>query len=244
MKRLRTALQSRYLIKVITIQIVIISIFIINIYPPKSKYNVKETKIVGKIINIQINGDKLTIIVKEREKLIVNFFFKNKKEKQYYQKNLKLGDKINIKGEMTLPSKPTLPNQFNYKKYLNHQHIYHIMKASSIEKVENNTSIIYVLKNRIINRINKIDTTGYIKTFLLGDKSSIEEEVKSKYQDNGISHLFAISGMHISIIVTIILTILKKLTYNNYIKYSIVTIILAASIGDSTIQLCPQFFIS
>ena len=226
MKRLKTALQSRYLIKVITIIIVTASILITNVYPSKSKYSGKETKITGRITSIQINGDKLTIIIKEKEKLMVNFFFKNKKEKQYYQKNLQLGDKIKIKGKMTLPPNPTLPNQFNYKKYLEQQHIYYIIKASSIEKVENNTSLLYELKNRIIKRINKIDTTGYIKTFLLGDKSSIEEEILSKYQDNGISHLFAISGMHITLITSIILSILKKLTYNNYIKYSIVTIIL------------------
>ena len=102
MKRLKTALQSRYLIKVITIIIVTASILITNVYPSKSKYSGKETKITGRITSIQINGDKLTIIIKEKEKLMVNFFFKNKKEKQYYQKNLQLGDKIKIKGKNIL----------------------------------------------------------------------------------------------------------------------------------------------
>jgi len=43
----------------------------------------------------------------------------------------------------------------------------------------------------------------------------------SIYQSNGISHLFAISGMHISLFVSILLLVLDKISYNRYFKYSV-----------------------
>ena len=38
----------------------------------------------------------------------------------------------------------------------------------------------------------------YLNTFILGDSSGIEENILNSYRDNGISHLFSVSGMHIT----------------------------------------------
>ena len=35
---------------------------------------------------------------------------------------------------------------------------------------------------------------------ILGDKSNLEEDIKELYQQHGISHILAISGLHVSII--------------------------------------------
>ena len=64
----------------------------------------------------------------------------------------------------------------------------------------------------------------YLKTFLLGDKSNLSTKVMSSYQENGISHLFAISGTHINILITILYAILKKLKLKDN-KISIITIL-------------------
>ena len=69
----------------------------------------------------------------------------------------------------------------------------------------------YKFKNLINDRINNIDNYGYIKTFILGDKNNIDYEVFSNYQTLGVTHLFAISGMHIGLFTLVIIFILKKL---------------------------------
>ena len=102
------------------------------------------------------------------------------------------------------------------------------MTANKIEKLSNNTNIIYYLKNNISSRIDDIyKENEYIKIFILGDNSEIDEKIIESYRQNGVSHLFSISGMHISLFASIILFILKKISYNNYYNYGIVIIFLS-----------------
>jgi competence protein ComEC len=51
---------------------------------------------------------------------------------------------------------------------------------------------------------------GILKAILLGDKSSLREEDQLLYQKNGISHILAISGLHISMIGTGLYGLLRK----------------------------------
>ena len=87
-------------------------------------------------------------------------------------------------------------------------------------------SAFYYIKNKIIDRIDSFDETGYLKTFILGNKDDLNSNVMNKYQLNGISHLFSISGMHISLLVEIIMFVLNKISYNNYFKYSVLSMVL------------------
>ena len=101
------------------------------------------------------------------------------------------------------------------------------MTASSIEKISNNTNIIYYLREKISSRIDNIyKSNEYIKIFILGDNSLLNEEINESYRQNGISHLFSISGMHISLFASIILFILKRISYNNYYNYGMVILFL------------------
>ena len=76
-----------------------------------------------------------------------------------------------------------------------------------------------ILKKRIGNN-------PYLNTFILGDKTYINDNVIKSYQENGISHLFAISGMHISLLSTIILRILKSLKIQEQKRYYIASLFL------------------
>lgn len=52
---------------------------------------------------------------------------------------------------------------------------------------------------------------GVLCTMLLGDKSLLDAEIKELYQTSGISHLLAISGLHISMIGMLLFRLLKLL---------------------------------
>ena len=58
------------------------------------------------------------------------------------------------------------------------------------------------------------------------DKSHLEEDVMADYRNNGVTHLFAISGMHISLFVFIMMFILNKLKLNKNISYIIIILLL------------------
>lgn len=65
-------------------------------------------------------------------------------------------------------------------------------------------------------------TAGILSTMAVGDKSMLEEEVRSLFQKAGISHILAISGMHISMIGMAIYAFLRK-TKNSYVRCAIGT---------------------
>ncbi|MBQ6323371.1 MAG: DNA internalization-related competence protein ComEC/Rec2, partial [Bacilli bacterium] len=74
--------------------------------------------------------------------------------------------------------------------------------------------------------IKRLNNNPYLYTFILGDKSLLKESVKRSYQSNGISHLFAISGMHITLLVNIIKKLLLKLKLSENKLFTITTSIL------------------
>ena len=212
--------------KLLAIIFLLGSIILTNCYKFTSKYNSKLKNITGIVTKYSIDGNKLTIYLKAKEIIIINYYLKTESEKEYYTKNLELGDRLKIVGELSIPNNNTIPNGFNYKKYLYHKKIYYLFTANNIKIVSKNTSIFYFFKNQIIKRITKIDKTGYLKIFITGEKDDLDNNILQEYQTNGVSHLFSISGMHVSLLASIILFILKKVSYNNKLNYLVVILFL------------------
>lgn len=214
MLRLRKILLLDYIFYIFTILIIILTIIRLTI-KKESNYKITNTEVEGIVTKISYIDEKVSIEIKAKEKLLVTCFVKNKP-------NIYLGDKIKVIGEFTIPSKNKTKYLFNYKKYLNRKNIFFIIKATSIKKIKRNSNLYYKIKQNII--IN-LGNNPYLNTFLLGDKSLIKEEVKRSYSENGISHLFAISGMHISLLASIIEKILKK-HFQEDTTFKITTIVL------------------
>ena len=122
-----------------------------------------------------------------------------------------MGDKIKAVGTLNKLKSNTNFNLFNYKNYMLSKNTYYSMDIDDIILVEKNKNIFYKIKQYLINRINKINRVEYLNTFILGDSSYIKEEVLESYRTNSISHLFSVSGMHITLFSTIILFILNKI---------------------------------
>ena len=191
MRLLRYILQHRYYIKITTIIFLIMIITYTIIHKDISVYT-NETEFTGAIYKIKTNNDINTIYLKAKERIIVKY--------KGNIDNLNLGDKVVINGTLSEPNNNTIPNLFNYKKYLYYNHILYIIDANTITKISNNTNIIYYLRNSISMRIKKIPNNyEYINTFVLGDNTYLDESIINSYRSNGLSHLFSISGMHISL---------------------------------------------
>ena len=204
MTRLKILLQSNiifYCLLIVTILYVGIKVKIG--YTSKINVNEEFTGIVTTIIKKE-NSFKLTI--KGKEKLIVYI---------NYIDNLDLGDKATVSGEYVLPKKATIPNNFDYQKYLYNNHIFYIMYAKELKILKKNQNIIYETKKHILNKTNNYKNRGYLNAFIVGDKTDLE--FYETYQNNGISHLFALSGMHISMLSLIIYKLVNKFKHNDLI---------------------------
>ena len=170
-----------------------------------SKINVNEdfTGIVTTIFKKE-NSFKLTI--KGKEKLIV--YISN-------IENIELGDKVVVKGKYTLPKKATIPNNFDYQKYLYNNHIFYIMYAKELKIIKKNQNITFKIKKYILDKTSNYTNNGYLNAFIIGDKTDLE--FYETYQNNGISHLFALSGMHISMLSLIIYKLVNKFKHKDLI---------------------------
>lgn len=223
MLRLKTILQYNY----IYILFLLLAIFLsfIRVSFDNSKYDINETKVEGTLINYKIDGDKFSFEIKGKEKLKCTYYIKTEEEK-YRLSNLDLGITISLEGSLTESNENTIPNTFNYKKYLRQNNIFYCFNVQNFKVINKDTSIFYSIKNKIRNRIKNYKSKDYLSSFILGDKQYMSDEIKSDYQSLGVSHIFAISGMHISLLSTIILVILKKLRLKENIAYIIVIIFL------------------
>ena len=205
MKKLNQILQSKIFLILFGI-IILIYIFFNN---NKSIIDINSKKFKGIIESYKIDGDKLTLQVKNKERIIANYYIKTKKEKECLVNNLKLGYEIELTGSFEEPVGNTIPNTFNYKKYLKSKEIYLIMNTKEY-KIYKNNNIFYKLKNKLIDSINKRDNKDYYLMFILGNKEDLDPNIYNSYKINGITHLFAISGMHISMLILILKKIKLK----------------------------------
>lgn len=213
-------LQSRYIFKILTILILIITIIYTKYYPFKSVFNTNDTEFIGIVEDYIIKDNQIKISLKSKERIIVTYKYTSK-----VFNNLSYGDKIKVTGVLKEPSTNNIFNNFNYKKYLYNKKIYYIIEASKIDKIQNNNNHIYTIKNLLYTRINSLKSSNYIKALLFGD-NKLDKEIKTSYQINGISHLFSVSGFHINFITSIIYFYLDRVTYNKKIKYITVDIFL------------------
>ncbi len=179
------------------------------IYFDFNNYDMLNKKsISGILTSYTIDGDKLSLVIKEKEKYIINYYFKSKEEKDNF--NYSYGDELKINGIVEKPNNNTNFMLFNYRKYLLSKKIKYVVNADKIILKRKNTNILYNIKKNIIKRINRCTKTKkYIKSFIVADKREISNSIISSYQFLGVSHLFAVSGMHVSFISLLLLKILK-----------------------------------
>lgn len=201
-----------------------------NLYKDKEILNI--TAVVES--NCQEDEYENTYIIKIKEPK------KYKGTKLYLKVNKKLNkkveyaDKINIKGEFVTPNVATNYEGFNYKNYLKGLKIYGIIKAQNIEIVDKNQKLlIFRLSNNIsikikenIDKILSEEQSSIVKGIILGDTTQIEEEIQENFKTSNISHILAISGMHVTYIVLGINLLLRKRTSKKLVKYiTVITLI-------------------
>lgn len=69
------------------------------------------------------------------------------------------------------------------------------------------------LRRNILEMLDNLfpkDTVGFARALLLGDDSKLSYDVDNAFQKSGISHVIAVSGMHVSILFSLIYTICGK----------------------------------
>ena len=246
MLKLRKILLCDYIYYLILFLTFIFLLIFFNVEKSFDDYNTNQKQFDLRIKKYKVDGDKLTL---EFDNLIGNYYFKSLKEKEYFIKKYSLNDLIEIEGALNLPNNNTIPNTFNYKEYLEHKNIYYILQIDKISLKEKNKNILYKIKNYIYKRISNINNNSYLYAFILGETSYIDDNVYNNYKTNGITHLFALSGLHITIFSSIIMFILKKVKCSEISSFIITSLFLLffsfiASFSPSILRATLFFILS
>ena len=222
MLKLRKILLCNYLYIFLFLSILILSF--IRIKYIKEKVDITNKKIFV-IEEYHINDLSLNLTLSNKIKIKAKYYFKDEQEKRNFVKYYDLKDKIKIDYEVVELKKNNNKELFNYYKYLKNKNININILIHKISLVQKTKNPLYIIKNKIYRYIDSKKTSKYMKAFILGN-NEIDKEYKKIYQKLGINHLFAISGMHISIFTMLFLKLFKLLKIEEDKRYILVSIIL------------------
>lgn len=131
--------------------------------------------------------------------------------------NLKLGNILTLQGTVCSFSKPGNSGQFNEYEYYKQLNMEYKMYAESVKitdkRVNAYKQFLYDCRVKLCRSVEKSmpeNEAGIVNAVLFGEKSGLPEDIKLLYQKNGIAHLLAISGLHVTILAGGVFFILRK----------------------------------
>lgn len=130
---------------------------------------------------------------------------------------VKTGNRLAVSGEAQVFDSARNPGNFDQKTYYRRQGIHVLVWAESISILSHDTDFVRQFLSDFRSAWNELFITrlgeyygGTMSAILLGEKSGLDAEMKVMYQKCGISHLLAISGLHMTFIGMGIYHILRR----------------------------------
>lgn len=130
---------------------------------------------------------------------------------------IELGEVLCISGELKALQEPTNPGQFDQKTYQMARGILGTIKKAKLQGRKKPTikllEKIWQLKEAINRGYQKTldeKEAGLLMAMVTGEKSLVDPEIKSLYQNQGIAHVLAISGLHVAFVGRSMFRFLRK----------------------------------
>lgn len=158
--------------------------------------------------------------IKAKDKVLITIFKDAKENKPCPVVNR--GDVVTTKCILSLPNTAENTNGFDYKKYLTAKgiHFTAIAENDQIDIIGHNDHLfsdtLYALRNKCANIIDQMfpaKDSGVIKAYILGDKSGMDTEISDSFSASGLSHILAVSGMHVAVFLASIAMFLKLIRF-------------------------------
>ncbi|MDO4330269.1 MAG: ComEC/Rec2 family competence protein [Lachnospiraceae bacterium] len=134
-------------------------------------------------------------------------------------KKLQIGQWVEAEGEAGCFEPARNPGQFDFKQYYRSRGISMSLSADRLESRGANGmgspyfDGLYRFRCRcsqILEQICEAVDRGIFQAAILGEKGGMDSEIRDLYQKNGISHMLAISGLHLSMIGMGLYRLLRK----------------------------------
>lgn len=128
-----------------------------------------------------------------------------------------LQNKCTVKGKLERPERATNPYQFAYDKYLYEQGITYVFQVENINDISCHERSLFqsflTARDLLIERVEtkyEYEVSAWLQALVLGSRDLLEEETIDLFQRWGLSHILAISGLHVGLITSFIYLLLLR----------------------------------
>ncbi|QPC46949.1 DUF4131 domain-containing protein [Mangrovibacillus cuniculi] len=154
------------------------------------------------------NGDTLTgmgevRVRRNKENIFIKYKSISELEKLKLSNMLLHGGKCTVTGVFSLPPTVSNPFVFDFPRFLTTNNTSFVLDIDRIIKCDmvGNTFARSPLLFFVNNKMDGSEWTKYVLSLVLGDRSLFSEQEINIFQQTGIIHLLAISGLHVGIII-------------------------------------------
>ncbi|WP_407269503.1 DNA internalization-related competence protein ComEC/Rec2 [Radiobacillus sp. PE A8.2] len=190
-------------------------------HPPKSDTKISnQTSFQGVIQSAVSNTDskiEFVMEVENQSKVMVIYFKQVTDNYDYTNLPMKRGGTCAVDGTIELPPESRNPGQFDYRNFLLQKEIPYQVIVDEISDMEcTGSALLHNIDELRYGLMRKTDqalsdfTVSWLYALLLGDDSHLSEETIELFQRWSLSHLLAISGLHVGLLVAIIYFLLVK----------------------------------
>lgn len=183
---------------------------------------------------VALSGTIYQIVEKEKstaiylDHILISSFNQNNLQEQSFGVNrillyytgeeiFRVKNRISVSGTIQKFTKGTNPGQFNEYLYYKSNGIDYKIFGENVKVQQADISVYHQLLKKIRDTISRVYKTvlseedaGVLCAMVLGEKTALPQDTKELYQKNGMAHILAISGLHISIIGMCLYRFLKK----------------------------------
>lgn len=174
-------------------------------------------KIVGSILNSNKKIEFLLENEQTKQKQLIIYFPENNSP-IHFKTQLKRGAVCNIFGTEELPEQGRNPGQFDYRDYLIKKGVTSQIIVASWKDVKcEGSSFAYrfdKLRNGIIRYVEtsfQMEVSSWLLALVFGHTTELPIEVIELFREWSLSHLLAISGLHVGLVVSFAYFLLIKL---------------------------------
>lgn len=128
-----------------------------------------------------------------------------------------MGSEIKLEGKLKAFERASNPGQFDSYSYYQVSGVsYRLNQAHILEKTIEYSKwreTLYQFRKSLVQKLDENlpeQESALMQTMLLGEKSELDKELKALYQRNGIAHILAISGLHVSMLGIGLFKLLRK----------------------------------
>lgn len=179
--------------------------------PPKSAQEFLQGKIAGSVL---YTSEKITFTIEDSNtglRSLVTYFKEDRKQSSDTAfKQLRRGAHCRIKGQQETPPQATNPGEFDYSRYLKSRSISYQMIVHSpddfycqgfsfLHYVDKARSYLIKTNNSQISSFS----AAWLNALLIGEDTQLPDEQLDRFRKWGISHLLAISGLHVGLIIAL-----------------------------------------